>query len=169
MHNVIKGGGCGCIDLIFTLKLGGGGGASTDEKWERERTKTPTAVGDNQGNTHPLIYVGGKFIRLVGNDACGMEMTYMILLLNISRADKITECPTIPISLGLSRFCLKIPNPGATLVEIGKSWFWISAPTSNEPRRQFHCNTIFLWGTVPNMRIILPSLLTEIFDWECWK
>ena len=36
-----------------------------------------------------------------------------------------TECPTIPISSGLSRFCLKIPNPDATSVGIGKSRFWI--------------------------------------------
>ena len=36
-----------------------------------------------------------------------------------------TECPTIPISSGLSRFCLKIPNPDASSVGIGKSRFWI--------------------------------------------
>ena len=34
------------------------------------------------------------------------------------------ECPTIPISSGLSRFCLKIPNPKVTSVGIGKSRFW---------------------------------------------
>ena len=36
------------------------------------------------------------------------------------------ECPTIPISPGLSRFCLKIPtDPDATSVGIEKSRFWI--------------------------------------------
>ena len=35
------------------------------------------------------------------------------------------ECPNIPISSGLSRFCLKIPNPDATSVGIGKSRFLI--------------------------------------------
>ena len=58
------------------------------------------------------------------------------------------ECPTIPVSSGLSRFCLKIPNPDAiTSVGIEKSRFW--SPESYF--RQINKETKYLtwiWGKV---------------------
>ena len=52
-----------------------------------------------------------------------------------------TVCATNPISSGFSRFCLKIPNPDAYAVGIGKIPTLTCASRKNKPRKIFSSNS----------------------------
>ena len=65
----------------------------------------------------------------------------VIVSLFLSRGLTYPDCPTIPISSGLSRFCLKIPNPDQYPVGIGKIAILTFALSNKNPRKIFSSNS----------------------------
>ena len=83
---------------------------------------------------------------------------------------QLAECPTILISSGLFRRCLKIPNP--VPINLGRDRNNPDCedllPWVTWELREFYCNNVFNVKTSLKW-LMYRAFLTEIFVWECWK
>ena len=125
----------------------------------------------NSGYTYPTLFVGwgeglgavwiGKHPRKL-MQKCPKAFIHDFRI--VCLVFQIPDCPTIPILLGSSQFCLKIPNPDQYSVGTGKILI-VTSVVVNKPEQL--PQTVLNWNWYPENLNIPPEILKNLLlVWE---